>query len=130
MTIEDCISLITIVLFQDVATAIFMAYAAKQFDGGHWYFSGSSLMKNHLQSVESRYSEGMSNIMGSFSLALAACVCLGLVAYRMIWGDDHGNSSSSADADDRKSRMQRVLFNREARSNIKRSRSSANSHSL
>jgi hypothetical protein len=39
----------------------------------------------------SRHSENMSSTMGAFSLAIAGCVCLGLAAYRMRWGDDHGN---------------------------------------
>jgi hypothetical protein len=34
----------------------------------------------------------MSSTMGAFSLAMAGCVCLGLAAYRMRWGDDNGNA--------------------------------------
>jgi hypothetical protein len=43
---------------------------------------------------ESRYSQNLSETMGAFSLALAGCSCLGLAAYRMMWGDDNGNAGA------------------------------------
>lgn len=37
---------------------------------------------------------GMSGTMNGFALAIAGCVSLGLAAYRLRWGDDHGHSKS------------------------------------
>ncbi len=73
---------------QDVAASVFLAYAAKQFEGNRWYFAEVGALPDGVITQESRYSQNMSETMGAFSLSLAGCVCLGLAAYRMVWGSD------------------------------------------
>lgn len=83
------------VRWQDLAASIFLAYTSKQWvQGSQWFTynlqgeqaaSGSQTMSN------SSYASGLSSTMGGFSLAIAGCVCLGLAAHRLRWGDDNGN---------------------------------------
>ena len=95
-------------IYQDVASSIFLAYASKQFEGNRWYFWKTATMADVAISNSSRHSENMSSTMGAFSLTIAGCVCLGLAAYRMKWGDDHGNTSQCLKDRQRQGRMSHI----------------------
>ena len=81
---------------QDVAASIFLAYSAKQFEGNRWYFAEVSMLPDSMVTQESRQSQYLSETMGTFSLGVAGCVCLGLAAYRMMWGDDRAKNHDSS----------------------------------
>ena len=78
---------------QDMAASVFLAYASRNFEhvvpfGGAWFLGGGhSPFKDHQAQALHR----LSLSMGSAALALAVLVCMGLVAYRMVFGDDHGH---------------------------------------
>jgi hypothetical protein len=54
------------------------------------------MLPDSMVTQESRQSQNLSETMGTFSLALAGCVCLGLAAYRMTWGDDRAKNHNSS----------------------------------
>ena len=66
---------------QDIAGAIFLAYASRQF---------------HKEEIAGRTGSGSSKdnqqaALGSMALGCAVVACMGIAAYRMAFGDDHGH---------------------------------------
>jgi hypothetical protein len=64
---------------QDIAGAIFLAYASRQF---------------HKEEIAGRTGSGSSKdnqqaALGSMALGCAVMACMGIAAYRMAFGDDH-----------------------------------------
>jgi hypothetical protein len=68
---------------QDIAVSIFLAYASRRFQA-----ASSSASDDYKLLPEGRASMSM----GSLALAMAASACMGLAAYRMAYGDDHGHA--------------------------------------
>ena len=68
-------------MLQDMAVAIFLAYASRRFDSVHFLASDWNGVP------EAKASASMS----SLALAFGAAACMGLAGYRMAYGDDHGH---------------------------------------
>lgn len=71
---------------QDIAVSIFLAYASRQFVALDWLQASAAGSRPEAQASAS---------MGGLALALGAAACMGLAAYRMAYGDDHGHAHSS-----------------------------------
>ncbi len=80
-----------------MAASVYLAYASRNFEhivplGGAWIWGGG---RSSFKDQEAKNLHSLSLSMGSVSLALAVLVCMALVAYRMVFGDDHGHAASA-----------------------------------
>ena len=65
---------------QDIAGAIFLAYASRQFHKEEIAGRAGSSSKDNQQAT-----------LGSMALGCAVVACMGIAAYRMAFGDNHGH---------------------------------------
>lgn len=99
---------------QDVAVAIFLAYASRTFEYSSWmkWVKDASSSAN----ISTSYS------MGSLAMAIAAAACLVLVGYRLTYGDDHGlriMTDAMRVRVSSRSRMRKVIWKNEEEAVVK-----------